>query len=61
LLLFENSRVNDEEQTCAAGQSGWSIHISDEALYRTLDYTISYLASGVSVSYLQKCQLYEAL
>jgi len=33
---------------------------SDEALYRTLDYTISYLASGVSVSYLQKCQLYEA-
>ena len=34
--------------------------MSDEALYRTLDYTSFGLASGVSVSYLQKCQLYEA-
>ena len=41
--------------------SGYLTLMSDEALYRTLDYTISYLASGVSVSYLQKCQLYEAL
>ena len=45
----------------ALGQSGPQSLVTDEALYRTLDYTISYLASGVSVSYLQKCQLYEAL
>jgi hypothetical protein len=42
-------------------RSGYLTYFSDEALYRTLDYTSFGLASGVSVSYLQKCQLYEAL
>jgi hypothetical protein len=69
--------MSDEENTLVAGQLHYYIlvglglgHINQAGQFTfqmklcivlKLDYTISYLASGVSVSYLQKCQLYEAL